>query len=551
MYFSLYRDFKLDANCAAIGIISISYNILAAKEMIEAKDDKKAATACFEKAGLDPELYRTGNTKVFFRAGVLGRLEEIRDDRVALLMSWFQAWIRGFISRKQYSKMQKQRTALLVVQRNIRKFKVMRSWLWYDMWIKLKPKLNVTRAEDELIRLEELAEKAEADYEKEIVLRQELETKNASLLEERAELMNALDSSKGGMSEFMEKQAKLQAQKSELEAQLNDMLERVRKEEEASGQLSNGKKKCEQEFANLKKDLEDLELAVQKGDQDKATKEQQIQNLKEEIAHQEELITKVNKEKKHLQECNHKTAEDVQCIEDKCNHLSKMKTKLESTLDELEDSLEREKKLRSEVEKSKRKVEGDLRLTQEAVSDLERNYKELEVAVERKDKELSALTAKIEDEQALVYRDQRQVKELQARLEELEEDVEHERQARSKAEKAKNLLSREVGDLAERLDEAGGATATQIEINKKRESELAKVRRELEESSLQHESGLAALRKKHNDAVAEMSEQIDYLNKMKARTEKDKDAMKRDAEDARASMDALSRDKRASQKDAP
>lgn len=32
--------------------------------MIEAKDDKKAAEACFQKAGLDPELYRCGNTKV-------------------------------------------------------------------------------------------------------------------------------------------------------------------------------------------------------------------------------------------------------------------------------------------------------------------------------------------------------------------------------------------------------------------------------------------------------------------------------------------------------
>ncbi|XP_047497306.1 myosin heavy chain, muscle-like [Penaeus chinensis] len=524
------------------------YNILAAQEMIEAKEDKKAAEACFKKAGLDPELYRCGNTKVFFRAGVLGRLEEIREDRVVHLLTWFQAWVRGYISRKFYSKMQKQRTALIVVQRNLRKFKIMRAWLWYELWIKLKPRLCATRAEDEIAKLEEMAEKAEAEFEKEVKARAELEIKNAALLEERAELMNALDSSKGGMSEYLDKQAKLQAQKAELEGQLNETLERLRKEEEARSQIANGRKKCEQEVGNLKKELEDLELLVQKGEQDKATKEEQIHNLNEEIAHQEELITKVNKEKKHLQECNQKTAEDVQCIEDKCNHLSKMKTKLESNLDELEDSLEREKKLRSEVEKARRKVEGDLKLTQEAVSDLERNYKELEVAVERKEKEISAITSKIEDEQALVYRDQRQLKELQARLEELEEEVEHERQARSKAEKAKTLLSRELGDLSERLDEAGGATATQIELNKKRESELAKVRRDIEESNLQHEAALATLRKKHNDAVAELSEQIDYLNKMKARTEKDKDAMKRDADDAKAAMDTLVRDKTTAEK---
>jgi len=524
------------------------YNILAAIEMIEAKDNKKAAEACFNKVGLETELWRTGNTKVFFRAGVLGRLEEIREDRVAKLISWFQAAIRGFISRKYYSKMQKQRTALLIVQRNLRKYKVMRSWPWYNMWLALKPKLNCTRGEEELERLEGVAAKAEEDFEKEIKLREEFEAKNALLLDQKAELMAALESSKGGMGDYIEKQAKLQAQKAELEAQLNETLDRLAKEQEAGSMLTNNKKKCEQEVESLKKDLEDLEATVQKNEADKVTKDQQIKTLNEEITHQEELISKVNKEKKHLQECNQKTAEDFQCIEDKCNHLNKLKGKLESNLDELEDTLEREKKLRGEVEKSKRKTEGDLRLTQEAVSDLERSLKELECAADRKDKELAAISCKIEDEQGLVHRDHRQIKDLQARFEDLEEEVEHERQARAKAEKAKTLLSRELAELGERLDEAGGATAAQIEINKKREAELARVRRDLEENSLQHEGSLAALRKKHNDAVNEMSEQIDYLNKMKARAEKDKEAIKRDADDAKASMDCLGRDKTTAEK---
>ena len=35
--------------------------------------------------------------------------------------------------------------------------------------------------------------------------------------------------------------------------------------------------------------------------------------------------------------------------------------------------------------------------------------------------------------------------------------------------------------------------------------------------NIQHESSLASLRRRHNDAIAEMSEQIDQLNKMKAK----------------------------------
>ncbi|KAK7067548.1 putative TRAFAC class myosin-kinesin ATPase superfamily [Halocaridina rubra] len=532
----LYRDFKH------------RYKILAPKEMSEIDDDKKAATACLEKSGLQPEQYRVGNTKVFFRAGVLGSLEEIRDDRLAKILSWLQAWIRGYTSRKAFTKLQEQRVALIVVQRNIRKFMQMRTWAWYRLWQKVKPLLNVTRVEDELRALEERAEKAEGELEKETKLRKELESAIASITEEKNNIQSILESTKGNMSDFLDKQAKLQSQKADLEAQLNETTERLAQEEEARNQLLQSKRKGDQELNSLKKDIEDLELTIQKIEQEKATKDHQIRTLNDEISHQDELINKINKEKKHLQECNQKSSEDIQSIEDKCNHLNKVKAKLEQTLDELEDSLEREKKIRGEVEKSKRKVEGDLKLTQEAVADLERNQKELESTIQRKDKEIGAMSSKLEDEQALVSKLQRQIKEQQARIEEVEEEVEHERQARAKADKAKVQLGRELEELGERLDEAGGATAAQIELNKKREAELVKLRRDLEEINIQHEAALASLRKKHNDAVAEMSEQIDHLNKMKARTEKDKEAAKREADDAKAAMDSLGRDKAAGEK---
>ncbi|XP_069185685.1 myosin heavy chain, muscle isoform X38 [Procambarus clarkii] len=524
------------------------YKILAPRAMNEAEDEKKAAKVCLDAIKMDEEKYRMGHTKVFFRAGVLGALEEIRDDRLAKIISWLQSWIRGYTSRKAYKKLQEQRVALIVVQRNLRKFMLLRNWSWYRLWQKVKPLLNVTRIEDEIRALEEKAAKAEANFEREAKLRKELEAANLALLEEKNNLMVALESTKGNVSEYLDKQAKLQSQKADLEAQLNETTERLQQEEEARNQLFQSKKKIEQELSGLKKDIEDLELSVQKAEQDKATKDHQIRNLNDEIAHQDELINKINKEKKHLQECNQKTAEDLQGIEDKCNHLNKVKAKLEQTLDELEDSLEREKKLRAEVDKAKRKVEGDLKLTQEAVADLERNKKELEQTIQRKDKEVSSLASKLEDEQGLVSKLQKQIKELQARIEELEEELEHERQARAKAEKSKTHLGRELEELGERLDEAGGATAAQIELNKKREAELAKLRRDLEESNIQHEGALVNLRKKHNDAVAEMSEQIDHLNKMKARAEREKTTLSSELNDARSAADILSNEKAGAEK---
>merc|ERR1711971_808269 len=91
--------------------------------------------------------------------------------------------------------------------------------------------------------------------------------------------------------------------------------------------------------------------------------------------------------------------------------------------------------------------------------------------------------------------------------------------------------------------EWGNNTATQIELNKKREAELAKLKAELDESNIAHEGTLAALRQKHNNNMSEMGEQIDGLNKMKAKAEKDKAGMERDLQEARGSLDEAMRDR--------
>ncbi|XP_049280863.1 myosin heavy chain, muscle isoform X24 [Anopheles funestus] len=532
----MYPDFKL------------RYLILAPAAMQAETEGKKAAEKCFEAIGLDPDSYRIGHTKVFFRAGVLGQMEEFRDERLSKIMSWMQAWCRGYLSRKEFKKMQEQRVSLEIVQRNLRKYLKLRTWAWWKLWQKVKPLLNVSRVEDQIAKLEEKAQKAQEAYEKEEKMRKELEALNSKLLAEKTALLDSLSGEKGALQEYQEKAAKLTAQKNDLENQLRDTQERLAQEEDARNQLFQTKKKLEQEIASQKKDAEDLELQIQKIEQDKASKDHQIRNLNDEIAHQDELINKLNKEKKMQGEVNQKTAEELQAAEDKVNHLNKVKAKLEQTLDELEDSLEREKKLRGDVEKAKRKVEGDLKLTQEAVADLERNKKELEQTVLRKDKEISALSAKLEDEQSLVGKLQKQIKELQARIEELEEEVEAERQARAKAEKQRADLARELEELGERLEEAGGATSAQIELNKKREAELAKLRRDLEEANIQHEGTLANLRKKHNDAVAEMAEQVDQLNKLKTKAEHDRANMYNELNNTRTACDQLSREKAAQEK---
>merc|ERR1719402_1129363 len=115
----------------------------------------------------------------------------------------------------------------------------------------------------------------------------------------------------------------------------------------------------------------------------------------------------------------------------------------------------------------------------------------------------------------------------------MEEELEAERQARAKAERQRSDLARELESMGERLNEATGATSAQIELNKKRDSEVSKLREDLEEAAIQQEATIIGLKKKHQDATMEMSEQIEQLNKMKARIEKDKNQIMHEISDVR------------------
>merc|ERR1711971_36632 len=191
---------------------------------------------------------------------------------------------------------------------------------------------------------------------------------------------------------------------------------------------------------------------------------------------------------------------------------------------------------------------GELKVMQETVAELERTRKELENAIQRKEKDSSGLLSKLEDGQSLVAKIQKGIKENQAHVEELEEELEAERQGRAKAERQRSDLARELENLGERLGEASGATSAQIELNKKREAEVTKLRRDLEEAKIQQEATIVGLKKKHQDANAEMQEQIEQLNKIKSKIEKDKTQIMHEIADARAATDEVNRSKASAEK---
>merc|ERR1711979_121882 len=519
------------------------YNILGASLVAKAKNDKAAAGAVLDAIKLDKEKFRLGHTKVFFRAGILGYMEEVREDKIGSVLSWLQAGARGKASRMQFKKLQDQKLALYCCQRAIRAYMLSKTWKWLQIWMAIKPNLKCTQFGKYKKEYEDKIALAEANIDKAIAECDAVIAVHERLQGEKQELTLALSSGGSAVQDIIDKTNRLEGQKNDLQKQVDETKKRVKNEEDLINGINQAGIKVSADANRLREEIKTLECECEKAEEDKSTKDNQIRTLREEIAHQEELIGKLGKEKKGAGEGRQKTEEDIQAMEDRCNHLGKVKGKLEQSLDECEDALEREKKSKGDVEKLKRKVEGDLKLTQEAVADLERVRSELQQTVMRKEKELASVGAKIEDEHTLGSKYGKQIKELQGRIDELDEELAIERQSRAKAEKNRTILSRDIEDLGGRLEEAGSNTSTQIELNKRREGELSKLKVELEESNISHEGTLAAMRSKHNNTMSELGENIDTLNKNKAKAEKDKAGMERDLMDARAGLGETMRER--------
>ena len=169
-------------------------SLLAAAAVAKAKNDKGAAGAVMDAIKLDKEKFRLGHTKVFFRAGILGFMEEVREDRIGQVLAWLQAGARGKGSRMQFKKLQDQKLSLYCCQRTIRNYYIGKTWLWWQLWSVIKPNLKCTQFGKYKAEYEEKIALAEANIDKAIAECNAVVAIHERLSNEKNELHLALNS---------------------------------------------------------------------------------------------------------------------------------------------------------------------------------------------------------------------------------------------------------------------------------------------------------------------------------------------------------------------
>merc|ERR1739844_108394 len=125
----------------------------------------------------------------------------------------------------------------------------------------------------------------------------------------------------------------------------------------------------------------------------------------------------------------------------------------------------------------------------------------------------------------------------------LQEDLESEMSLRRRVEHEKQQFQMQIISLSERLTEAESGSESQLEINRKREAEMAKLRKLLEDVHNESEQQIHTLRTKHQTSMMELQEQIERMSRDKEKVVKEKSVMKTEVSELYAQIEILQSEK--------
>ncbi|XP_018592797.1 myosin-10 isoform X2 [Scleropages formosus] len=502
-------------------------------------DGKQASELMISALELDRNLFRVGQSKVFFRAGVLAHLEEERDLKITDTIIRFQSVARGFLARRAFLKKQQQLSALRVMQRNCAAYLKLRNWQWWRLFTKVKPLLQVTRQDEEIQAREAELQKAKENLSKVEQEFNELERKHQQLLEEKAVLTDQLQAEAELFAEAEEMRARLASRKQELEDVLSELEGRLEEEEERGVQLASEKKRLQQNVQDLEEQLEEEEGARQRLLLEKVTLETKVKSLETETLTLSEQRDRLSKEKKQLEERLSEVTDQLTEEEEKVKSLNKLKNKQEAIIADLEERLKREEQGRLEQEKWRRRMESEAAEAQEQLSELGLLAAELRGTLTQREKEITTLQARLEEEGARRGEAQRALREATSQVSELKEEVENERGMRERAEKQRRDLGEELEALRTELEDTLDTTAAQQELRSRREAELGELQRCVEEETRRHEAQLSELRVRHCAAIDSLQEQLDNSKRARQSLEKAKAVLEEERASLTAELKAL------------
>merc|ERR1719295_971059 len=214
----------------------VRYSICQPKLFSDLKDNpKECAQKALVASGMDPENFRTGHTKVMFRAGKLAELEEIREAALTTIVTKMQCHARvAIVKLDLYNGKKTEKQAFACLQRNIRLYYACKDWVWYKFYTMVKnesEKIIKKQKEEEMRRIMQAGlEKIQARLDANVAEREAVEATNANLAQNKAGLAGEVEAmgsvAAGDVAQIKEGEALVDA----ANKKLNALKQKVSKE---------------------------------------------------------------------------------------------------------------------------------------------------------------------------------------------------------------------------------------------------------------------------------------------------------------------------------
>ncbi|XP_063927434.1 unconventional myosin-XVIIIa isoform X2 [Zophobas morio] len=482
-------------NFLPLGEFRRRFRLLAGDSKISSPvlDERKAVEDMLLAVDLELSSYRVGLSQIFFRNGVLSQLESQRDERLAGMVVHLQAHCRGYLARRRLAQRKLQDLAVRCIQRNVRKFLMVRDWPWWRLLVRVTPLLNVHRTEEELrMKTDEL---------------EALKTKLEKLESERTTLKHENDKLEAKLSEMTADLAEEHSTSTLATERLDaETSERIRLERELSEiqhknkELAQSSERLEMELLYARSDLNGISEEDEDADVDGGMYKQRYERAVRELE-----FTKRRLQQQH---------------EDDLEQLVGLKKQLEKKLTDAYEEVEEQRQVVGQWKRKVQKLNGemnDLRLLLEEQS--ARNN-----LLEKKQRKFDSETQSLQDE----LKKEKQAKERLAREKELivaekyaiESTLADTRLELDLKEEKLNSLQRELDEIT-----CGGKTEEEVTLLRRQKidcerrlqdqeeelDELAGQVQLLEQAKLRLEMSLESMRKESKKEAQMRDEELEEV----------------------------------------
>uniref|UniRef100_A0A673KRM7 Unconventional myosin-XVIIIa-like n=1 Tax=Sinocyclocheilus rhinocerous TaxID=307959 RepID=A0A673KRM7_9TELE len=431
-------------------------------------DERRAVEELLESLELEKSSYHMGLSRVFFRAGVLAKLEEHRDIQTRRNITLFQAACRGYLARQAFKKRKVKFDIMPCFQRYVRKKKLLFTTVRPLIEVQLTEE-QIRGKDEEIQQLKLKLEKVEKERNELRLNSDRLESKITELSSELADERNTGESASQLLeSETSERlrlekdmkdlQAKFDAMKKQMESMEMEVMEaRLIRASELNGEMDDDDTGGEWrlKYERAIREIEFTKKRLQQEFDDKLEVEQQNKRQLErkltDLQADNEEVQRVAQQLK--KKCQRLTAElqdtklHLEGQQSRNHDLEKKQRKFDSEQTQAQEEVQREKSQREKLSREKDMLTGEVFSLRQQLEDKDLEICAVNLKLEQMEAELQDLNSQETKDEASLAKVKKQLRDLEAKVKDQEEELDEQAGTIQMLEQAKLRLEMEMERL--------------------------------------------------------------------------------------------------------